>query len=614
MEQDIFKHRAILYFFCLCAIILVVKAASLQVLDNKYQEKASKTAVNKEWLYPSRGLLFDRNGKLLVHNTPLYDIEVVYNQLSETLDTSFLCELLQIDKSYFEKNIEKNWKARRYNKSVPYVFMSRVKPEIVNQFEEHIDEFSGFKTILRNIRSYPHQNAAHVLGYLGEVNQKTIDQSKGEYLLGDYIGVSGVEKTYEHNLRGQKGVKFTLKDNLGREVNDFQEGKLDTTAVSGTDMISALDLELQQYGEVLMQNKRGSIVAIEPETGEILSMISSPGFDPNIFNLDRDRGESLKFLQEDTINRSSVDRTVMAQYPPGSIFKPIFSLIALQEGITYPRRTIKCDGSYEVNTKGFSMGCHAHPTAYNISIAIEHSCNAYYYQLMREFLNKEGYTTPGLALQDLLDYLYKFGLGRRLGVDHTNERSGFLPTPKYYDDLYKRWRSTYVLSIGIGQGELELTTVQMANLAAILANRGYFYTPHIIKGFADKNLQIDQKYRERKEVGIDSVYFPYIIDGMEKAMLTGTAQLGYVPGLDICGKTGTSQNPHGKDHSVFFGFAPKENPKIAIAVYVENAGFGGEIAAPIASLMMEKYLTNNVSDRRKWLDERMKKIDLITNP
>jgi penicillin-binding protein 2 len=366
-----------------------------------------------------------------------------------------------------------------------------------------------------------------------------------------------------------------------------------------------------------MVNKRGSVVAIEPSTGEILAMVTAPSYDPNLIALDRNRGAAFDSLLQDTINRPFLDRSVMAYYPPGSIFKPILSLIALQKGVLYPNKTIYCDGVYELDSKGKSVQrCHSHPTPYNVSIAIEHSCNSYFYQTMRDFVNQYGYQNPGKGLDTLVSYLFDFGLGKSLGTDILSEGKGFIPDSKFYDKVYRRevngWRSTYILSVGIGQGELQVTTLQMANLAVILANRGYFYTPHLIKKYIDSNQQIDQEFRVKKKVRIDQEYYEPVITGMQKAINSGTATAGYVAGLDICGKTGTSENPFGKDHSVFFGFAPKDNPKIAIAVYVENAGWGGEIATPIGSLVIEKYLNKEISDRRKYVEEKMINKDLIS--
>ncbi len=609
------RHIVIIYLIIAAVLILTIKLAQLQLFPNKYSKKAEKLTLTAHSIYPSRGLIYDRNDKLLVVNNPVYSIEVIYNQVDKNMDTMKICRLLNIDKSTFIENIEKDWKNPQFHKSIPFRFISRIKPEDYASLQEHLHEFPGFYPTVKNIRTYPHENAAHVLGYLGEVSKRDIAKDKKRYSLGDYIGKSGIEKIYETALRGTKGVRFVLKDNLGREKGAVSDGSLDVNATSGTDIISSLDLDLQAYGEKLMRGKRGSIVAIEPNTGEILSMISSPSYDPNILKLDKDRGDAYTALLKDTINKPIFDRSVMAKYPPGSIFKPILSLIALQEGITSPNRKIDCYGEYQYKT--FTYDCHNHPVPYNISTAIQYSCNTYFFTLFRELLEVNGYSRPGEGL-DLLDsYLYKFGLGARLGVDQLHEKNGFVPNSKYYDKMYNTkyytWKSTYVISMGIGQGELQLTTVQMANLAVILANRGYFYTPHIIKNYSG-DAEVDPKFNIKHTVPIDKQHFIPVIEGMSDVVTQGTGVSAYSFGLDVCGKTGTSQNPHGKDHSVFFAFAPKDDPKIAIAVYVENGGYGATVASPIAGLMIEQYLNKSISPRKKYLENRIFEMEIPVVP
>lgn len=612
------KSKIILIVFGICAFILTAKTAQLQIFNNKYKEQARRTTLDKSTKYPARGLIYDRNEKLLVSNNTIYDIDVIYNNVSKNIDTTELCTLLGIEKNEFLNNINKNWKSAQYHKSIPFTFLTRVKPEQFSIFQEHLHKYPGFYPIERNIRTYPHKNVAQALGFLGEVDNDDLkDQKQNDYSIGDYIGVSGLERTYEYALKGEKGVGYVLKDNLGRNVESFDNGRLDSSAISGSDIISTIDLDLQAYGELLMQNKMGSIVAIEPSTGEILSMLSSPTYDPNLLNLDRNRGQSYDSLSQDTLYRPLFDRSVMAKYPPGSLFKTVFSLIAMQKGILHPKRTIYCDGTYEVDSKGlYVQRCHNHPTPYNVAIAIQHSCNSYYYQILREFIDSHGYTTPGVGLDTLISYLHDFGLGNKLGIDYHTEEKGFLPSSSFYDKLYANirngWRSTYILSLGIGQGELELTTVQMANLAAIIANQGYYYTPHLVKSFVKDEFELDDHYTIPKRVRIDKEHFEPVIEGMARVTTLGTGKLAYIPDIEICGKTGTSENS-GADHSVFFAFAPRVNPKIAIAVYVENAGFGGDIAAPIASLMIEKYINDSISPRKQYLEDRMLNYKLI-NP
>jgi len=592
-----------------------MKIAQIQIFSSKYREQARRTTLDKVIRYPSRGLIFDRNEKLLVANATIYDINVIYNNVPSDLDTNELCLLLDIDKATFRQRINKDWSNPQYHKAIPFSFLSRIQPEQFSVFQEHLHKFPGFYPVERNIRNYPHANIAHALGFLGEVDRSDVEKENSVYSNGDYIGRSGLERTYEEVLRGTKGVDYVLKDNLGRNVESYDSGESDSSAVSGSDIITTLDLDLQAYGEELMKNKMGSIVALEPATGEVLAMLSSPTYDPNLMNLDRNRGVSYDSLNRDTLHRPLFDRSVMAKYPPGSIFKTAFSLIALQKGIIQPNTTVYCDGVYEVDSKGlYTQGCHQHPTPYNVSIALQHSCNSYYYQTLRDFIDNFGYSTPGIGLDTLVSYLQDFGLGQELGIDYHTEGKGFLPTSSTYDqmyrDVYNGWRSTYILSLGIGQGELEFTTIQMANLAATIANRGYYYTPHIVKSFVKDQYELKEEFTDPKFVRIDQQHFEPVIEGMARVTTLGTGKLAYIPDIEICGKTGTSQNV-GKDHSVFFAFAPRVNPKIAIAVYVENAGFGGDIAAPIASLMIEQYINGEISDRRQWLDDRMKKMSLI---
>ncbi|HRX28440.1 MAG TPA: penicillin-binding protein 2 [Saprospiraceae bacterium] len=601
------RKTHILWFMILCASALVAKLAQIQIFDDQFQERARNTTLDKKTIYPSRGIVYDRNGELLVQNNPIYDLYVTYNHVDPQMDTTLFCSILGISKEEFAERLNKDWKKPQFHKAVPFVFLSKIDPSSYYLLQEHLFKFPGFNPVLRNTRLYPYHNAAHVLGYLSEVDRTTIEKSNGEYSLGDYSGTNGIEKTYETKLRGKKGYKFLLKDNLGREISSFNDGKLDTSAVSGTDIELGIDIDLQAYAEFLMEGKLGAIVAIEPKTGEILAMVSSPNYDPNILNLNRDRGKAIDSLLSDTIRKPFLDRSVISKYPPGSIFKPIFSLIALQRDLINPYKPFYCDGTYEVDSKGkYVQKCHNHPTPYNVSIAIQYSCNSYFYQAIRDFIDHYGYRTPGIGLDTLDAALSKFGLGVKLGSDVYYENPGFLPSSKFYDRLYSNvyngWRSTYILSLGIGQGEIELTTLQMANLAAIIANHGYYYVPHLVKKFFDGS-PLDSAFLEKHFVGVDEKHFDLVIDGMEDAIKSGTGRNAYLERYQVCGKTGTSQNPHGKDHSVFFGFAPRNNPKIALAVFVENAGWGAEVATPIAGLMIEKYLTDSISVYRKYKED-----------
>ncbi len=604
------RQVPILVTFIVGSLILSYKLLQLQVIDDKYKKLAERTILDKQTIYPSRGLIYDRNGQLLTYNKPIYDIEAIYRNVDQDMDTSLFCSLLGIDNKTFNESLNKNWKDRRYHKSLPYTFLPKVDQQKFSRFQEQLFRFPGFYPVVRNIRAYPHESASHVLGYLNEVGSEMLKEEDTPYTSGDYIGVKGLEKQYEKELRGTKGVKFLLRDNVGREVSSFDEGNLDSLATQGTDIYTSIDLDLQKYSESLMGNKRGSIVALDPKTGEILTMLSAPFYDPNLLNLDVNRSQAFIDLTADSEQKPLLDRSLSARYPPGSIFKPILSLIALQEGVVVPNQTVACNGEYHY--RSFSYGCHEHSTPYNVQIALSHSCNSYFFSMVRKLIEKEGFNNPEIGLNILRRHLYDFGLGSPLGVDLNSEVGGFVPSPEYYNGLYKKqkvnWKSTYIMSIGIGQGELQLTTLQMANLAAIIGNRGQYYTPHIITRFSD-GTSIDPKYLIPKKVKIDDQHFDPVIDGMERVISSGTGYLAKVPGIPVCGKTGTSQNPQGKDHSVFFAFAPKENPTIAIAVYIENAGFGGDIAAPIAGLIIEKYLKGEVT--RPQLEERIKNMNLI---
>ncbi|MBK7810237.1 MAG: penicillin-binding protein 2 [Saprospiraceae bacterium] len=594
----------IIVAFSICAISL----AKLQLFDPYYINKANATTLTQKTIFPARGLFYDRNGKLLVINYPAYDIMVTYRDIPPTFDTLEFCKLLGITQEDFILNLEKDWKSGKYSRSVPFIFLKNVESSVYQKFQENLYKFPGFTGVLRAIREYTEPNGAHYLGYMGEVSREILDQEETSYRSGDYLGVAGLEKQYEEQLRGTKGVNFVIRDKLGRAVGSFENGRLDQNAISGSDLVLSIDLDLQKYGEKLMQNKLGSIVAIEPSTGEILCLVSSPNYDPNMLNFNKYRGRNYAYLLRDTL-KPLFDRSSSAVYPPGSIFKPILALAAMQEGVLKEDTYHACSGAYYYKT--VSYGCHGHPAPRNLSIALQHSCNSYFIQAFRDLVEINGFSKPNEGLDLLVKYLGYFGLGKPLYSDVATENGGFIPTSDFYSRMYKtdKWRSTYIISVGIGQGELQLSTLQMANLAVILANRGFYYTPHLIKGFLDSQKSIASEFRTERRVPIDKKYFTPVVEGMEMCVRAGTATKAFDKDLSICGKTGTSQNPHGDDHSVFFAFSPKVNPKIAIAVYVENAGWGGEVAAPIASLMIEKYLKDSTS--RKDLEERMVKKNLI---
>lgn len=595
--------------FVVAAVVLIIRALFLQVIDDTYRRKADAVSTGNRILYPSRGGIYDRNAKLLVNNEPMYDLLVTYNQVDPQMDTAKFCQLLKIDKAYFNKAINKNWRSARFSKTVPFVFMTNISPEIYTRFQESLYQFPGFYVQQRNVRSYPFPNAAHVIGNIREVNGKEVKDSSEIYKPGDYIGSSGLERYNEYYLRGKKGVRRILKNSMGREVASYQGGALDIDPESGLNIETTLDIDLQAYAEELMQNKAGSIVALDPKTGEILTMVSAPSYDPNVLSIGRTRGAAFDTLRQDP-NKPFINRATSAQYPPGSLFKSVVALVAMQEGLLNPNRTITCNMGYHYNGQ-LLTGCHAHPTCTNVSMAIQHSCNAYFVTVYREILDQYGYLTPRKGLREFNTYLDKFGLGKRLGLDFPGEKKGNFPTVEYFDKVYENethWYSIWLRSMGIGQGELLMTNIQMANLAAIIANRGYYYTPHLVNEIKDAEGNIiENRIFEKNEVGIDQAHFGPVIDGMQRAVMGGTAVNAFIWDLPICGKTGTAENNQGsrKDHSIFFAFAPKDDPKIAIAVYIENSGFGGTYAAPIASLIIEKYIRGEITPYRKWLEQRM---------
>jgi penicillin-binding protein 2 len=599
------RYSIIQIVFIIAALVLSLKAMHLQLIDPSYRMRANATAIFRNIIYPSRGLIYDRNNKLLIYNNPMYDLMAIYNQIKPGMDTIKFCKVLGITKEDFIQNIKKDWRSGQYSKSVPFPFIKKVSPEVYARLQECLFEFPGFQVQLRNVRGYPYPYGGQVLGYINEVSQGQIEASKGEYALGDYAGKSGLELSYEKQLRGVKGIRYELKDNLGRLVGRYKEGTLDSIAVPGKDILSGMDGELQKYAEELLKGKNGSVVAIEPATGEILALISSPGYDPNRLVVSNNRGNEFSNLLKDPL-KPLFNRSIQAKYPPGSIFKTAMALIAQEEGVIDENFGVGCSmGMYYGNRH---YGCHSHVPAHNLPEAIQHSCNSYFFNVVLRVLDKYGSQNVGQGLDTLVSHLQEFGLGVPLGVDIPNESAGNIPTSRYYDKVNKgrNWRSGSIMSIGIGQGEVQLTTLQMANMAAIIANRGYFYTPHLVKGFKDGTL-IPAQYRKIHRLNIKQYHFGPVVDGMERVVLAGTARIAAIPDIAVCGKTGTAQNPHGEDHSIFFGFAPRDKPKIAIAVFVENAGFGASYGAPIASLMIEKFINGRISDARKPLEEKMLK-------
>ena len=594
MDSFVGRKNIIRLLIAIIGIIFIIRLFLLQVVDNTYKVTASNNVLRYETQFPARGLIFDRNGKLLVYNEAAYDIMVNPRQVLP-FDTSEFCSILEIDKNYIDENL---LKARKYSLYKPSIFLKQVSSISYARLQETLFKYPGFFVQPRTVRKYASQNAAHILGYVGEVNEKIIE-SDTYYKMGDYIGISGIEHTYEEYLRGQKGVSILLVDVHNRIKGPYNEGRFDKKAEVGSNVISTIDFELQEYGEKLMQNLTGSIVAIEPSTGEILALVSTPNYDPDLL-VGRVRTKNYNLLMNDTL-KPLFNRAIMAQYPPGSTFKVINALVGQQEKVLFPYTSYSCYGGYVVGR--FRLGCHNHRSPLNLVESIQNSCNTYYAHVFRSILDNRKYSTVRDAYESWRNHVMSFGFGKMLNSDLGNELSGLVPTKEYYDGYHKteKWKSLNVISLSIGQGEMGTTPLQMANMTAAIANRGFFYTPHAIKEI-EGNFSLDNRFKEKHFTTIDSVYFEPVIRGMELAVngdFSGgsTAWRARIPNIIVCGKTGTAQNPHGEDHSIFIAFAPKDNPKIAIAVYIENGGFGGTWAAPMARLMIEKYLNDSISQK-----------------
>jgi len=597
--KDSFINRkyVIMALVVFATLGLLVRLFIIQVVKNTYRISADNNVLRYIPQYPARGLIYDRNGKLIVFNQAAYDLMVVPSQVTK-IDTLGFCDFLGISADLFRKQMKL---AINYSRRAPSVFLKQVSNETYARFQEKMFMYPGFYVQPRTLRKYSKPVAAHILGYVSEVDDGVIKKNP-YYKPGDYIGKSGIEESYEKDLRGRRGVKIFLVDVFSRIKGSYAGGKLDTLAVQGSDIVSGIDLDLQDYGELLMKNKRGSVVAIEPQTGEVLTLISAPDYDPALL-VGRVRSENFAKLQGDSVLQPLFNRALMASYPPGSTFKPINGLIGLQEGVINAQTLFECHRGY------LFVACHAHPSPLSIVGAIGNSCNAYFCQTYRRVLENPAYNTVADAYDKWRKYVNEFGFGNKLGTDFVNELAGFIPSTEYFDKYYgkNRWKALTVISMAIGQGEVGTTPLQMANYTAAIANRGYFYTPHVVKSVGPDHL-IDNRFTTKHQIDIDTANFEKIVLGMEQAVNSGTAAGVKLKDIIMCGKTGTAQNPHGANHSVFIAFAPKDNPKIAIAVYVENAGFGATYAAPIASLMIEKYLKGAITN--KVLEKRILELNL----
>ena len=600
-NNDAYIRQSILRWIVIgIFIIIACRTGYLQLIDTQYKRMAANNVLRYEVQYAPRGEVVDRNGEFIVQSKECYDLMVVYRDMDKAgFDTMRLCNDINITKEKMVREL----KNARMTPRAPYLIRNYVTQEAKLRFEEH--NYPGFYTIKRTVRQYPRKIGGNLLGNLGEVNDNDIKNGGGEYKMGDYIGRSGLERAYEKHLRGKDGVKILERDAHGAIKASYMDGMYDTLPIPGKKIVSTIDVRLQAFAEELMEGKIGAVVAIEPSTGEILVMASTPTFDPDEM-VGSDRGNNYMRMLNDP-KKPMFNRAVQAKYPPGSTFKLVQGLIGLQEGVLTPANAYPCHGGYSYGKK--KMGCHPHASPLDLRNAVAQSCNAYFCYVFRDIIENRKHKDVKEGLDSWVDYVRSFGYGRKLDSDFLDEQRGYVPDAAFYNRVYHgSWNSYTVLSLSIGQGELGCTPLQMANLAAIVANRGYYYIPHIVKSIEGQD-SLDRRFYEKQYSGVDAKHFEPIVEGMWKGANipgAGTSYRAYLPGLDVCGKTGTAQNPNGRDHSTFLSFAPKDNPKIAISVYVEHGGFGASAALPIASLIEELYLTDTIT--RPHLIEQVKNL------
>ena len=590
-------------------ILFISRLFQLQVLNTTYQRLSDNNAILEISDYPERGFIYDRNGKLLVANQAAYDIMIIPENVIP-FDTLSFCELTGVSKERLIKSLKK---ARRYSKRLPSVIVNQISKETYATLQEQMWKYEGFFIQKKSLRDYRIGFGANVLGYVSEVNNNDLKYDN-YYQQGELIGRQGIEKSYENELRGEKGKRFLQKDRFNRIIGEYKNKTFDVEPKVAKDINLTLDALLQEYGEYLMQNKRGGIVAIEPSTGEILALVSAPSYDPNLL-VGRNRSKNYRKLAQDTLAKPLFDRGLQALYPPGSPFKTLNALIALQEGVITPETQFKCNKGH-FYARGAFMECHCRRGSRNDLLkGIYQSCNTYFANTYKKIINK--YDTPDKGVNQWNSHLKSFGLGNYLGYDLSVGKRGFIPNAAYYNSWYKEggWKAPTIISNAIGQGEVLTTPIQLANFTAAIANRGYYYTPHFLRSVSGDSIQ--QKFL-RKNTSIDPEHFEVVIDGMHKVVEKGTARIARIKGIEVCGKTGTAENftkidgvrTQLTDHSIFIAFAPKEDPKIAIAVFIENGYWGGRWAAPIASLMLEQYINKEV--KRSWLEKRMVEGSLAT--
>lgn len=600
-DYNLEKRRWVIGGFILViAVIYIVRLFNLQVLDDKYKDYADSNAFLRKAVYPSRGIIYDRNDRLVVYNQPAYDVMIIPRDVHE-FDSIDFCSTINITPAQLKKRFADMRNSPGYSSYSPQTLITHLSAEDYGRLQEKLYRFPGFYVQKRILRQYNYDCAANILGNIREVSAKDVERDP-YYMAGDYTGDLGVEKSYETFLRGEKGAEVLIRDAHGQIQGRYEDGAHDRAAVSGRNLRLSINIELQQYAESLMVNKKGAVVAIEPETGEILCMVSAPTYSPTLL-VGRNRGNNYSKLVKDP-DKPLFDRSMQAAYPPGSTFKPGQGLILLEEGIINLSTPYPC--SHGFISGGLRVGCHGHGSPLPLKPALQTSCNAFFCWGFKNMIDRRSkYGSSARAFEVWKNHLVSMGYGYKLGVDLPGESRGFLPNAKFYDKIYgeNRWSANTIISVSIGQGEILATPLQIANVCATIANRGWFITPHVVKEIQDTVMP--SEYTDRRTPSIHASFYDDVAEGMRMAVTGGTCRLANLPDIEVCGKTGTAQNPHGRDHSAFMGFAPYHNPKIAVAVYVENAGFGAAFGVPIGSLIIERYLTGHIAEDRKYLETRM---------
>lgn len=588
-------------FILVIALIYLFRLFGLQIQDDKYKDYADNNAFLRKTVYPSRGMIYDRNDSLVVYNQPAYDVMMIPRDVHD-FDTLDFCRTLSITPEEFQARITAMKNSRSYSSYTPQTLITHLSAKDYGKLQEKLYRYPGFFIQKRILREYAYDAAANVLGNIREVSEADIERDE-YYQPGDYCGDLGIEKSFDKYLRGVKGKEILIRDARGRIRGRFEDGARDVAPVSGKDLKLSIDIKLQEYAESLMVNKIGAVVAIEPKTGEILAMVSSPTYSPKML-VGRSRGKNYRTLVNDKY-KPLFDRALMGAYPPGSTFKPSQGLIFLEEGVVTLGTPFPCYHGF-INGR-LKVGCHGHASPIQLKPALQTSCNAYFCWGFKAMIDnkRSKYGSAANAFEVWKNHLVSLGYGYPLGIDLPAEGRGFIPNAKFYNKIYGEghWSANTIISVSIGQGEILATPLQIANLCATVANRGWFITPHVVKEIQDT--VIDEQYRTRRIPTIAGHYFEDVAEGMRMAVTGGTCRLANLPDIEVCGKTGTAQNPHGKDHSAFIGFAPYQDPQIAVCVYVENAGFGATFGVPIGSLVIEKYLKGKISPERKYIEERM---------